>query len=166
MTRNRPAVSPMRKLTSALAALALALAGLTAAAMPARAQSNDDLVKFLFGAAALAVIAKSLSDSDKRRQAAVPVHPVRPHYPPVQPQRPHHPPAHAHRPAHLPAACAIQAGGRGSAVYYSERCLRGEGLRRLPQSCARSLRTARGNQTVYDGACLQNAGYRPERHRR
>ena len=184
MFRTRPVRSPLRKIATGLSALALALAAMTAAAVPARA-SNDDFAKFVLGATALVIIGKAISDKDKRRHAAQPVSPPvyyhQPQRPPVyhhphQPRPPvyHHPhrppvanhpvhrPPHHGRPhqVHLPASCAIRI-SHGGPVYYSDACLRQNGLsQRLPNSCARTVRMQAGSRTVYDGACLQNAGYR------
>jgi hypothetical protein len=144
--------TPARRFTAAVAAAAIALAGMTATAVPARAQNND-AAKILFGLTALAIIGAAIANANQPPPAAHPVHPVRPpqhgHV-----QRPPHP-VHPHRPApavHLPAHCEIRT-GQGS--FYGARCLLRAGYEGpLPQACARDIRTERGWRVVYDGACL------------
>ncbi|MFN3937715.1 MAG: hypothetical protein ACK4KW_09065 [Gemmobacter sp.] len=141
--------NPLRKIAATLAAAAVALGAMTASAVPARAMTDQDLARLLFGTAAVIVIGKAIKDQDKRRKAhAAP--PVVVHPPVTQP----------HRGAVLPPGCAIRF-DRGGPVYYGEQCLRNEGFRRLPQHCARELRERRGHsRIVYDGTCLIQAGYR------
>mgnify|MGYP005844907845 CR=1 FL=1 len=150
-----------RRFTAAVAAAAIALAGLTATAAPARAQNND-AAKILFGITALAIIGAAIANANQPPPAAQPVHPVRPpqhgHV-----QRPPHPvqPHRPHRPAptvYLPARCEIRT-GQGS--FYGARCLERSGYQGpLPQACARDIRTDRGWRIAYDGACLTGHGRR------
>jgi hypothetical protein len=132
-----PKPTPARRFTAAVAAAAIALAGLTATAVPARAQNND-AAKILFGLTALAIIGAAIANANQPPPAAHPVHPVRPHRPAP--------------PVHLPAHCEIRT-GQGS--FYGARCLLRAGYEGpLPQACARDIRTERGWRVVYDGACL------------
>jgi hypothetical protein len=145
-----------RRLTMTLSALVLALAGMTAAAVPARA-NNDDLAKILLGATAVFIIGSAINNAgradtrhdDRRRD----------HWDERRGPGRHAVPV-------LPRACAISISGHGTR-YYGERCLRKSGIRaHLPQRCERTLRTNRGQRTVYDGQCMVNAGFRTEGDRR
>jgi hypothetical protein len=141
-----------RRLTATLAALALALAGMTATAMPARAQ-GDEFARILLGALTLAIIGSAIAGASQPK-------PVRP--PPVWGPPVWGPPVvHPPRPAPttwLPAHCAIDIGGR---TFFGEVCLNRAGFaHRLPQSCARQVHTPRGWRIAYDGHCLRQAGWR------
>ncbi len=148
-----PKPTAMRKFTTALSALALALAGMTAAAAPARA--NDDVAKLLFGAATLFIIGKAISDANaQQNRPPVAQGHGRPYSPGYGQGGQHRP-----RPAVLPARCEIRI-GRGQS-YYGERCLQREGYNgRLPQQCATQIRTDRGTRIAYEATCLQNAANR------
>jgi hypothetical protein len=154
---------------------------MTAAAVPAKAEP-DDVVKFVMGAAALAIIAKSLEDNNRRAPSMHPTypprygdHPDRGHgsHPDYQPPRRGHqpvynpprynppvyaPPRHVDR-SFLPAACAIHLSKRQPPVF-AESCMRQYGVTaRLPQRCAVAVQFKHKRRTVYDGACLQQAGF-------
>lgn len=151
--------SVARKLTTTISAVAIALAGMTAAAVPARA-NNDDIAKFLFGATTLFIIGSAIANGNRGHAQPQPQRPVV-----VHPPRPPHGHGHGYgqnRPPVLPAACAISISGAGHS-YYGERCLRDNGVRvALPARCERTMRTNRGNRTVYEGQCLVNAGFQVE----
>jgi hypothetical protein len=126
----------MRRLTALLAAGTLILAGMIATAAPARAQSNEDIVRFLLGAAAIAVIIRSIDDNH------------RPVY--ISPRV-------------LPDSCLEQARVQGRVVdVYNQRCLGRAGYSNLPGQCEVSLRTDRGRRVGYEANCLYRAGYRAE----
>lgn len=149
-----------RKLTSLGAALAIALAGMTAAAVPARAQ-NDDLAKILMGAAAVFIIGSAINNAGRAAPAPAPRHDV---YRDTRREDRRHDDRHDRRARvpTLPQACAISVSGN-PAVYYGQRCLEREGLRaHLPQRCARTMNTNRGPRTVYEGRCMADAGFRIE----
>jgi hypothetical protein len=165
-TRRR---TPLRRFTGAVAALALTLAGLTAAATPARA-NNDDLARFVIGATTLFIIGKAIQDSQRHQHRPPPAyHPVKPvnpghaHRPDYRPEvhRPHRP-----EPRYLPAACEIRVGRNGGS-YYPERCLRREGVvAGLPQRCAVRIEGRNGTRIAYEGDCLRRAGFDDRRRYR
>jgi hypothetical protein len=143
MTRISPAFGAvgrriMRRMTMILAAAALALAGALAAASPARAQSTDDLVRFLLGAAAIAIIVRAIDEGHRPAYAGDRV---------------------------LPAACleTIRLQGRQIDLYHRG-CLRRAGYRGLPGHCEVSYRTAQGRRHGYEARCMQRAGYVPQGH--
>lgn len=136
MTLDAPAPpAARRRLTALLAAAALALAGMVAAPSPARA-SDDDLVRFLLGAAAVAVILRAIDGQGR-----------------------------GHYIDHwtLPADCLETMRVRGRTVdVYHRGCLSRAGYTDLPGHCQVNLNTDRGRRTGYEALCLYNAGYRTE----
>ncbi len=140
----------MSRFTATLAAAAMALTSLTAT--PAAAQDRD-LMRFLAGAAAIAIIAGAAS---RNRADAQP------------PRYGQHQRGHARgRQAVLPASCSIEVRNRGrNEQLFNPSCLQRAGFHRLPRQCERELRTNRGSRTVLSGACLRQAGYRVEAGRR
>jgi hypothetical protein len=140
--------SSLSRLASLAAAAAVALAVITASATPARA--DDDLRRFLAGAAGLVVL-YAILDNNRRAQAAPPH------------RGGWNPPRHG-RAAVLPARCAVdvRVRGGGSQTFYGERCLRQAGLntRQLPARCEVTLRNRQGQRTAFSEACLVRAGYR------
>jgi len=126
-----------QRLTALLAVAVLALAGALASTQPARAQ-NDDLVRFLLGAAAIAVIVRAF-DANARITYID-------HWT-------------------LPGACLETVRVRGRHVdVYNRGCLQRAGYRNLPHHCQVSLRTHHGRRTGYEASCLYRAGYRAEGH--
>lgn len=134
-----------RRFSATVAAAATALALMTAAAVPARADSND-AAKALALIATVAIIGKALDDRNKRRDEPV---------------------SHPRRGDVLPRVCAIEIdAGRRSQTVYSGPCLRQEGLRaRLPRQCEGSVRMRGRTVPVYGEACMIDAGFRVERGR-
>lgn len=160
----------MSRFTATLAAVAIALTGLTAT--PAAAQDRD-LARFLAGAALVAIIATAASRN--RAEAEAPRHDRRydnryDHRYDNRNDRRYGQPPRGHawgRNAVLPASCSIEVRNRGrNELLYNPRCLERAGIHRLPRQCERELRTNRGSRTVLSGACLQQAGYRVEAGRR
>jgi hypothetical protein len=126
-----------KRITSALAAVAVAVSGLAATATPTRALDADDVFRFLLGAATIAILIRAYTDRqqpDRRYTGRV-----------------------------LPDHCieTMRVGGRTIDVY-NARCLRNAGLRDLPARCERTVRTDRGRRTVYSAQCLFDASYRAE----
>ena len=160
-----------RRFVGAVASAAIALAGMTATALPARADNND-LARALAAIAALAIIAKAIDNNrdkgnDEPNDWDNGGHGPRP--PPVyNPPRPH--PVPVPQPARnvLPRECAIELIDRGRrAVWYSRPCLQENGLRAdLPRRCAAEVRIRGRDVTVYRQGCLVDAGFRTERGRR
>lgn len=141
MTRMSPALGAigrqtLRRMTMILAAAAVALAGALATAAPARAQSTDDLVRFLLGAAALAIIVRAIDDNHSPQYLGDRV---------------------------LPGACleTVRLQGREVDVY-NRNCLRRAGYRNLPDWCEVSYRTANGRRHGFESRCMYRAGYAPE----
>lgn len=132
-----PSPPMLRRLSRRLAALilaaALATAGLITVTAPARAQSSDDLVRFLLGAAAVAVIIRSIDGNASVRYIDRRT---------------------------LPQECleTVRMRGRHVDVFHGG-CLRRAGYRSLPQRCEVSFRTNRGQRTGYEARCLQRLGY-------
>jgi hypothetical protein len=134
-----------RRFMATVAAAATALALMTAAAVPARADS-DDAARALALIATVAILGKVLDDRNKRRDQPV---------------------AHPARRDVLPRVCAIEIDtGRRIQTVYSGPCLREEGVRaRLPRQCEGTVRMRGRTVPVYGQACLIDAGFRPERGR-
>lgn len=116
---------------------AVALAGLASSAAPARSSDTDDLIRFLLGAAAVAVIIGAIDDRHSPRYISRRV---------------------------LPDSCLETARIRGRNVaVYNARCLQRAGYRSLPQRCYVDLRVHRGTRGSYVARCLYDAGYSAER---
>jgi hypothetical protein len=68
----------------------------------------------------------------------------------------------------LPDECAsrYRVQGQGVLTYYAERCLQRSGIQTsaLPQSCRQQVQGNRGPRPAFQGACLQQAGFRTARH--
>lgn len=126
----------LRRLTLWAAAAALAATATLTPAAPARAQDTDDLVRFLLGVAAVAIIIRAIDDNH------TPVF-IAPHV--------------------LPDSCleVVRVHGRRIALY-NARCLRRAGYRDLPHHCEVTYRTNRGERRGYGSRCLYRAGYRAE----
>ncbi|WP_022702299.1 hypothetical protein [Pseudorhodobacter ferrugineus] len=142
-----------RRFTATLAATATALALMTAAAVPARADiRGDDLAKALAAIAAVAIIGSTLNNNKSSRAAEV-----------HQPRYRDVPPRHR-RATILPAHCAVEVRGRRhSSVAYPERCLRRAGIdQRLPRQCEIDIHSRGRDRTAYDQNCLLNSGFRTQ----
>lgn len=128
--------APLHRLSLWLAAAALATVAALAPAAPARAQDSDDLVRFLLGAAAVAVIVRAI-DSNSRPEFISPYV--------------------------LPDACleTVRLDGRQVDVY-NGRCLSRAGYSGLPDRCAVDFRTNRGSRVGYEARCLYRAGYQSD----
>lgn len=148
-----------RKLTAALAALAMV--GATVTSAPAKAADGEDLARALAAIAALAIIAKAIDDKNDRPAYQPPAPP--PHVPPYRPPY-HHP--HPKPPHHdirvLPGSCrvAVVDPDRRREVYYLGDCLQRAGLYNLPRACASEVRMNGKRSLVYRDRCLFDRGYR------
>lgn len=128
-----------RKLATMITGGAAVLALVLATAIPAKADSKNDLTKALIAALVVGVIANELKDKDK---------PV-PLPEPVKSKR-------------VPAVCAISIDGADRSVtLYPESCLRAEGFTyRLPRQCANGATIFGERDRVYSAQCLREAGFR------
>lgn len=174
--------SPLAYVTNALTAAAVSLAAITAAPAPAAADERDFL-RALAGLAAVAVIAGAVEQNRKQRVTRVqplpqplPIHrdwhdgrtsqprwhdDTRWNNHPRRDDRPR-----ADRGPRLPAACALEVGTTYPTTYYTEACLRREGVAHgLPTYCAQQIRSRDWQGRVYEANCLRDAGYRIERWR-
>ncbi|HDR28505.1 hypothetical protein [Rhodovulum sp.] len=139
--------------------LAAAVALTPIAAAPARAA--DDLAKILLGAAAVYVIVDKL-ESNRRAVNRVEKNRVE-----KNGAAGWQSPRGYNRYRAIPASCVRTINTRrGSERVVTERCLRNEGIRRLPERCEIPVRGNRGNVDAYRLSCLQDAGYRVEGRRR
>jgi len=126
--------------TGALTAAGVALAAMTLPAVPAQA-SDDALIKFLLGAAAVAIVIHAARSDGGSRQDHM-----------RQSSRA------------LPTDCQETWTVRHRNIaLYNAQCLRNAGLRNLPRQCLETRRTDRGQRSVYRAACLYDAGYTAER---
>lgn len=137
-----------RKFIAAILAASMAITSFTAA--PARAASDEDIAKFLFGAAALAIIGKAISDNNRNdvnryRNRELVVTP-RPRDRKVLPRR-----------------CVKRANtalGNNTRVL-GAKCLNRHYKRadRLPISCRLPMWTQNGRKPAYLVRCLRDRGY-------
>lgn len=145
--------SALRRLVAAVAAAATALSLIATTAAPARADSNDDMLKALIALGAVGIIAHEIDrKKDRDRRPARQDDWRQDEWPP----RPH-------ASTRIPSVCAIEIdGGRGrDGTVYSERCLRSEGVKaRLPRDCAFEMRTRGRTDRMYSEHCLRQAGFR------
>lgn len=121
-----------------------------ATASPAKA-GNDDLAKFLFGATALIIIGKAISDSDAKAEPVYRPKPVKKPKPVTRP----------HRKA-LPASCLrVYHVWDGRVRMLSKKCLENKyrHSHRLPAHCKITARTEHGVRRGYKTNCLRQAGY-------
>ncbi len=135
-----------RKFISSILIAAVAVTGISLSAAPPKA-GNDDLAKFLFGAPALIIIGKAVSNN--KAHAA-------PHQQPrvVQPKP-------RHRKA-LPADCLrLHRTWDGRVRMMSQRCLERNyrHVNRMPATCKTRIRTNEGSRRGYKMRCLRQHGY-------
>lgn len=125
------------RMTSLVAGSALMLAG---SVSPAQA-SDDQLLRLLLGAAAVAVVVHGA----QRAQS--------------QPRAQHRPDSARGLPQHCRETLSIH---RRHVPVYNAQCLQRAGLRHLPRQCHEVLRTDRGQRAVYRARCLERH-YSPPR---
>lgn len=165
-----PFTAATRRFIATLVAAVTALALMTAAAVPARAESEDNIARLRLSPAGIAIIGTATTQNrdgdryrdrhgDHRPPVVAPVH---------QPRYGHGNQRHRRDDRHdnrrvrsLPAECAIQVQGRRhSTVAYTEHCLRRNGIaHRLPQYCATEVRMRGRRVTAYAQGCLLEAGF-------
>lgn len=127
-----------RRLKLLVSAGAIAFAGLTTSAAPARAQSSDELIRFLLAAAAVAVVVRAIDGSASTRRVRLP-HGV------------------------LPEACmeTVQLNRRLVDLYHTG-CLAWYGIDRLPRRCETQIPTDHGWRSYHLAQCLHESGWRPQ----
>ena len=125
----------VRRAAATATAVAVALAVMSGSTAPARA-SGDDLVRFLLGAGAVAILLHSATKGGASGGQVI--------YP-----------QHV-----LPAHCrdSQRVSGRHVAVYDAS-CLTAAGLRTLPGQCHEVVPTGSGARSIYVAACMLRAGY-------
>lgn len=142
-----------RKFITSILIAAVAVTGFSLSAAPAKA-GNEDLAKFLFGATALVIIGKAISDNNNGAQAATR------HDVPTYHAKPKPKPRKNHKA--LPASCLRQHyTNNGRVRMMSNHCLNQNyrHVNRLPESCKIRVRTERGTQRGYQMRCLRNNGF-------
>ncbi len=162
-------MKPVRTLVTPVVAAALVFAGISAA--PARANSNEDIAKFLIGLGAVAIIAKAIdqkSDSDSKattrnydRYNNRVVTRSRSDRVVSVPDRKKKKKAKLSRA--LPASCLrTYSAGRNDRRLYSGRCLSRlpYKLAKLPSDCAYTIKGRRGTiGKAYGPRCLSRNGF-------
>ena len=155
--------------SAAAALLSISVAFGAVAPTPVQASDADDIARFIFGAAALALIAKELRDDHgKDRDGRPDVHVHRPHNNNnVTITRPGHSPVITpHRPNRqraVPLSCRRTfETDRGRRNVFGVPCLRREGVNiaRLPERCLRQVNLPRRTIDAYAQRCLVNNGVR------
>ena len=153
--------------SAAALSLTLVMTSLSATATPARA-NNDDIAKVIFGALAIGIIAKGISDARADDHQPVATRPARNNQVTVtRPARNNHVTVtrpnrnHAQR---IPARCAREArvGNRSRvATIYRRGCLRRAGIRtQRADNCVRTGHIRGRNVTYYTARCLRRSGFR------
>lgn len=152
-----------RMMISALAAIAVTMAGL-APAPALSADKNQEALGVLLGAAAIGLLINEISKDDDRKKASKSGA--------AQTRRLDDWKTETHRdgwrrkyhPRTIPAACVFPVSGRD---VVSARCMEEFGVRsRLPDKCGFRIGTRWGKRTVYDTRCLRHYGFRFDRHDR
>lgn len=149
-------------LTAAVAATAIAFAGVTPAAA---APDNNDLLKLIIGLGVVGLLAGAANHSPAQpSQLYVTPRPYPQPQPYPLPQ--YHPlpqpyPKPQPHPVALPTNCAIKFQTRnGWERGYTTQCLASYGYNRaLPANCMREIRTTYGWNRIYGDYCLRQAGF-------
>lgn len=159
-----------KTIIAGLAALSLTFTPVQGAA---EGLSDRQVGQLIFGLVAAGIIAKALSDSNRRGTAAtVPDRHVTPnplprnHVAPLRQQQPTGRNPENGRRAALPAACLSRHDTqRGVQRIFGAHCLERNyrNARSLPQQCAIRLRTYEGPREGYAPACLRDYGYQIDR---
>lgn len=165
-----------RKFIATVLAAAIAVTGL--AVTPAKAD-NRDVARALAAIATIAIIAKTLDDSNSRKRDAYHPHATPPHAgnrPHPQPHAGHRPHPQPHRPATLqprplpdrlsnralPRDCLFSVNTRrGEERVFGKRCLTQtyRSASHLPRACEMQLRDKGRTRDVYTASCLRDYGY-------
>lgn len=137
-----------RKLTTALAAFAIAVTSLTATPAAALGDRERDALKIILGAAAIGLIINRIEKRNDRRNTPV--------YTPT--------PNRDRWKRRIPADCVYEIqGSRGWESVVGKRCIQRSNYRgRLPEACEFRVRGKNHNRTVYGLRCLRSKGFRVE----
>ncbi|MEL0438474.1 hypothetical protein [Phycobacter sp. K97] len=143
-----------RKFITLVLSLSLAVTGFSAA--PARA--DEDVLKFIAGAALLGILGAAINDArhDRRANPSV-VTPPRPPHPGPRPLPPHV------AKYDLPAQCVRYFPRYSNTrTLLGQKCLRKnyQYMHSLPQSCRVTFWNGQRNRAGYKPRCLQRKGYR------
>lgn len=148
-----------RKFITSILIAAVTVTGLSLSAAPAKA-GNDDLAKLLFGATALVIIGKAVSD--RNRHSTAPAETTR--YDDYRWEEERRKRREARRNfRQLPASCLRQHYTRDGRVrMMSAHCLERKynHVSRLPQACKARVRTENGPRRGYKMRCLRDRGFR------
>lgn len=148
-----------RKFIASILIAAVTVTGLSLSAAPAKA-GNDDLAKLLFGATALVIIGKAVSD--RNRHSAAPAETTRhDDYRREEERRKRREARRNFR--QLPASCLRQHRTRDGRVrMMSTYCLERNynHVSRLPHDCKIRVRTSDGPRRGYQMRCLRDRGFK------
>lgn len=166
-TRQKGSASMHRRFIATVLAAALAVTGFSTA--PARA-ANNDIGKWIAGAATIAIIGAAIADNkkkSKRKRDHGVTRGYNYHHDKGAKQKNR---GYGHKQRHrqtrsLPARCHERfRGNRGPVRGFARSCLRNSrfNVNTLPQRCAMRVRDARGHgrDIVYGSRCLNDHGYR------
>lgn len=145
-----------RKFIAAIVTAAITVTAVSSA--PARAD-EEDVLKFIFGAAALFAIANALDDNDARVSSTSPYRPV------TRPEiRPRPLPDRAYRAKPIPARCLKYVESRkGNTVrLIGQKCVKRHyrHVHLLPDACRTKVKTDNGVRRGYGPKCLRRQGFR------
>lgn len=147
-----------RKFIFIVVASAVAVTGVFAA--PARA-SGEDIIKFIFGVATLAIIAEALDDDAPAVSAPPPPPPPPPNL------KPRTPPLNNRYYAPIPITCVKYLHTRGGTVrLVTHNCVHRHypHAHHFPKACRIKVNTYHGVYHGYNPRCLHNNGFRVAEH--
>ena len=160
----------IKTLTASIFAIALTLTAI--APSPVQARDRDDIARIVVGAAALAIIAKSIDDKRKRDEKRAKKRVTRHRHIAQFSQAPRRDrlnvpvvrgtPRRGNAIATIPSSCERIIDTRnGPRRFFGRPCLHRTGFSgRLPQSCLRTLDLPRRTVAAYGKRCLLNRGVR------
>ncbi|MDC0737897.1 hypothetical protein N6L24_06380 [Cognatishimia sp. SS12] len=154
-----------RKFITSILIAAVTVTGISLSAAPARA-GNDDLAKLLFGATALIIIGKAVSNNRAEastRNAPIYVNPRDERWRRDGQHRADQNRDQRHRNRALPASCLRTYHTRDGRVRMMSKYCLDRSYRhadRLPQACKTRVRTENGPRRGYQLRCLRHNGYR------
>lgn len=143
-------------------ALAASVALSPVATKPAQAGNEELFIAGAIGTVLLGTIAAaSLNNQNSNGHVRVYTPPKTTRHHGHKPHG-HKPRRHVNRRATIPSGCIVRAGGRHT-TYYAAQCVHRNypGAHRLPNYCKTTIinRSRGTRQHLYDGSCLQRAGF-------